>query len=68
MNTPSYFGRLGRKMYSRATLKKFTKNELIDLLLLANENSITLNERLERVVHTAEMIIKDMEKKNGSED
>lgn len=43
-------GCLGRKMYSDSTLKSFTKEELIDLLYVAEKNYQALSETYEQSV------------------
>ena len=45
-----YRGCLGRKMYSDSTLKSFTKEELIDLLYVAEKNYQALSETYEQSV------------------
>ena len=55
-------GCLGRKMYSDSTLKSFTKEELIKLLFLAEENYQTLSETYETSVANANRIVGDYDK------
>ena len=55
-------GCLGRKMYSDSTLKSFTKEELIKLLFLAEENYQTLSETYETSVANAHRIVGDYDK------
>ena len=55
-------GCLGKKMYSDSTLKSFTKEELIKLLFLAEENYQTLSETYETSVANAHRIVGDYDK------
>lgn len=56
-------GCLGRKMYSDSTLKSFTKEELINLLHLADYNYHNLEDTYEMSVSNANRINGDYEKK-----
>lgn len=55
-------GCLGRKMYSDSTLKSFTKEELIDLLHLADYNYRNLEDTYERSVSNAKKILGNYDK------
>lgn len=50
-------GCLGRKMYSDSTLKSFTKEELIDLLHLADYNYSNLEDTYEQSVESSTRIL-----------
>ena len=50
-------GCLGRKMYSDSTLKSFTKDELIDLLHLADYNYRNLEDTYEQSVEGSTRIL-----------
>ena len=50
-------GCLGRKMYSDSTLKSFTKEELIDLLHLADYNYSNLEDTYEQSVEGSTRIL-----------
>lgn len=50
-------GCLGRKMYSDSTLKSFTKEELIDLLYVAEKNYQALSETYEQSVSNSMRIL-----------
>ena len=53
-----------RKMYSDSTLKSFTKEELIDLLHLAEANYRNLEETYETSVANAEKIFEELTSSN----
>lgn len=50
-------GCLGRKIYSDSTLKSFTKDELIDLLHLADKNYRNLEDTYEQSVEVSTRIL-----------
>lgn len=56
-------GCLGRKMYSDSTLKSFTKEELIDLLHLADYNYRNLEDTYERSVTNSQKLFSEYENK-----
>lgn len=56
-------GCLGRKIYSDSTLKSCTKEELIELLLLADYNYRNLEETYETSVANAKKIFEEMKRK-----
>ena len=58
----TYRGCLGRKMYSDSTLKSCTKDELIDLLYVAERNYRNLEDTYERSVSNANRILGDYDK------
>lgn len=55
-------GCLGRKMYSDSTLKGMAKNELIDLLHLADYNYRNLEDTYEHSVSNSNRILHEYEK------
>lgn len=58
-------GCLGRKMYADSTLKSFTKDELIELLHLADYNYCNLEETYETSVANAKKMFEKMKSSNG---
>lgn len=56
------YGCLGRKMYSDSTLKSFKKEELIDLLYLAENNYQFLEETYERSVSNSNRVLHEYDK------
>ncbi len=58
----NYRGCLGRKMYSDSTLKSFKKEELIDLLYLAENNYQFLEDTYEHSVSNSNRILHEYEK------
>ena len=61
----NYRGCLGRKMYSDSTLKSMTKDELIDLLHLADYNYCNLEDTYERSVENAKKMIDKIKEENS---
>lgn len=61
----NYRGCLGRKMYSDSTLKSFTKDELIELLHVAETNYRNLEDTYERSVANAKKILDNYGKEYG---